>query len=317
LKSKAYIENANWRSWNEHPWQHSWQQSTDLGDLSQVAEKAGSPPPAGAPRLSRGQIERAIARIKGLIEDLENFDPESVEERSDPRVDVLEGSIREALLDIFGDGTPQFQIYVAAANIDTAGINYAFQIPHAKVVEGLANGKKRALALLNQAVKSLERRLAELDDVYFQSGGTAETPAAASSDIFIVHGHDERAKVEVALVIQRAGLNPIILHEQPNAGHTLIEEFEEHGGTSGFAIAILTPDDVGGVDKDHLQPRARQNVIGEIFWFAGRLGRARVCALIKGDIELPSDFAGVGYTPMDSNGAWKAKATARTRCRRL
>jgi predicted nucleotide-binding protein len=125
--------------------------------------------------------------------------------------------------------------------------------------------------------------------------------------VFIVHGRDDGAKTEVARLIERAGLTAIILHEQPNAGRTIIEKFEDHGGAAGFAVVVLTPDDVGGPDKDHLQPRARQNVIGEMFWFAGRLGRDRVCALIKGDIEMPSDFAGVGYTPMDDRVDWKAK----------
>ena len=44
-----------------------------------------------------------------------------------------------------------------------------------------------------------------------------------------------------------------------------------------------------------------------MFWFAGKLGRNRVCALIKGEVEMPSDFAGVGYTPMDDHGGWKNK----------
>ena len=61
------------------------------------------------------------------------------------------------------------------------------------------------------------------------------------------------------------------------------------------------------VDAASLRPRARQNVIGEMFWFAGKLGRDRVCALVKGHIEMPSDFAGVGYTDMDDRGAWKAE----------
>lgn len=42
-----------------------------------------------------------------------------------------------------------------------------------------------------------------------------------------------------------------------------------------------------------------------MFWFAGKLGRNRVCALKKGDVEMPSDFAGIGYTEMDDGGAWK------------
>ena len=81
--------------------------------------------------------------------------------------------------------------------------------------------------------------------------------------------------------------------------------FEDHGGSVGFAVVVLTPDDVGGPSPDHLQHRARQNVIGEMFWFAGKLGRQRVCALKKGDVEIPSDFVGIGYTDMDIRGAWK------------
>jgi predicted nucleotide-binding protein len=40
-----------------------------------------------------------------------------------------------------------------------------------------------------------------------------------------------------------------------------------------------------------------------MFWFAGRLGRDKVCALVKGSIEMPTDFAGVVYTAMDDHGA--------------
>jgi predicted nucleotide-binding protein len=109
----------------------------------------------------------------------------------------------------------------------------------------------------------------------------------------------------VARLVERAGLEAVILHEQINGGRTIIQKFEDHGSAAGFAIVIMTPDDVGGLDKDSLQPRARQNVIGEMFWFAGRLGRERVCALKKGAIEVPTDFAGVGYVDMDASGAWK------------
>jgi predicted nucleotide-binding protein len=134
----------------------------------------------------------------------------------------------------------------------------------------------------------------------------AAGPAVAPSDeIFIVHGQDGPAKIEVARLIERAGLKAIILHEQPNQGRTIIEKFEDHGGASGFAVIVITADDIGGLKGGPQHPRARQNVIGEMFWFAGRLGRMRVCALKKGEIELPSDFAGVGYTEMDDRGAWK------------
>jgi len=79
------------------------------------------------------------------------------------------------------------------------------------------------------------------------------------------------------------------------------------GSSHGGILKPPTSSGVAMVDAASLRPRARQNVIGEMFWFAGKLGRDRVCALVKGHIEMPSDFAGVGYTDMDDRGAWKAE----------
>jgi predicted nucleotide-binding protein len=138
-----------------------------------------------------------------------------------------------------------------------------------------------------------------------QASTTAVASPVGSRDVFIVHGHDGPAKIQVTRLIERAGLHPVILHEQPNAGRTIIEKFEAYGRSAGFAVVLLTPDDVGGPNANERRPRARQNVIGEMFWFAGRLGRERVCALKKGNVEMPSDFAGVTYTEMDEQGAWK------------
>jgi predicted nucleotide-binding protein len=102
-------------------------------------------------------------------------------------------------------------------------------------------------------------------------------------------------------------LRPTVLHERPNGGRTIIEKFEDHAGAVGFAVVLLTPDDEGGSVGGTMKPRARQNVIGKMFWFAGRLWRTRVCALKKGEVEIPSDFGGVVYTEMDDLGAWKTE----------
>jgi predicted nucleotide-binding protein len=84
----------------------------------------------------------------------------------------------------------------------------------------------------------------------------------------------------------------------------VIEKVEDHGDV-GFAVVLLTPDHEGCVKGGTLEPRARQNVLLELGYFVGRLGRERVCALKRGDLEIPSDWRGVVADPFDAAGGWK------------
>lgn len=129
----------------------------------------------------------------------------------------------------------------------------------------------------------------------------------SGSKVFLVHGHDESAREGTARFLEKLGLEPIILNEQPNAGRTIIEKVERYAEVA-FAVVLLTPDDIGAVHgnpQHDLKPRARQNVILELGYFLGRLGRTHVAALIKGDVEKPSDYDGVVYLDLDPAGAWK------------
>ena len=127
--------------------------------------------------------------------------------------------------------------------------------------------------------------------------------------VFIVHGRDDEAREKVSRYIERLNLKAVILNEQPGAGRTIIEKFENYAGVS-FAVVLLTPDDIGGLrdfrDRpQELKSRARQNVIFELGFFIGRLGRRKVSALYKEGMELPSDYQGVQYISLDSGGGWK------------
>lgn len=128
-----------------------------------------------------------------------------------------------------------------------------------------------------------------------------------SNKVFIVHGHDGEARETVARFLGNIGFEPIILHEQANKGRTIIEKVEANADV-GFAVVLLTPDDLGRAKGDtELEPRARQNVLLELGYFMARLGRDKVCALRKGEVSIPSDFAGVVWETMDDAGAWKQK----------
>ncbi|WP_282262349.1 nucleotide-binding protein [Stenotrophomonas sp. PS02301] len=142
---------------------------------------------------------------------------------------------------------------------------------------------------------------------YVLSQGRVEIKVIAqkSNRVFIVHGHDGEAREAVARFLTRAGLDPIILHEQANRGRTIIEKVEANSDV-GFAVVLLTPDDEGrALGADKLEARARQNVLLELGYFIARLGRENVCTLKRGALEIPSDFAGVVWSTMDANGAWK------------
>ncbi|ANF81313.1 hypothetical protein A3K93_03290 [Acinetobacter sp. NCu2D-2] len=143
---------------------------------------------------------------------------------------------------------------------------------------------------------------------YIQSNGSTKLEVilpVSNNRIFIVHGHDHGALQTVARFLEKYGFEAIILHEQANGGRTIIEKIERNSDV-GFAIVLLTPDDVGrALSEVTDKPRARQNVILELGYFIGKLGRERVCALKTADLEIPSDFGGVVYTEMDKYEAWK------------
>ena len=128
--------------------------------------------------------------------------------------------------------------------------------------------------------------------------------------VFISHGHDEEAKMTVAKFVENLGLKVTVLDEPPSSDLTVIENLEKYADDTGFAIALLTPDDVGALKDEadqQLNPRARQNVIFELGYFIGKLNPNRVCLLYKEGVELPSGIRDVTYVPMDRNNDWQLK----------
>jgi len=160
------------------------------------------------------------------------------------------------------------------------------------------------LTNLKQLLAKVDLMKSEVPESVIIEKSDSEDNHSLNDNVFIVHGHNNEVKIEVARTLEKLGLNPIILHEQPNAGKTIIEKFEKHS-VVGFAIVILTDDDLGRAKKDEdLNPRARQNVILELGYFIGKLGRDRVCPLYTKGVELPSDLYGILYTEIDGGG-WK------------
>lgn len=133
--------------------------------------------------------------------------------------------------------------------------------------------------------------------------------AQQSSKVFIVHGHDSTAKIEMARTLEKLGLEAIILHEQADLSQTIIEKIEKYSDV-GFAVVLYTECDLGRGKEEPPEKerfRARQNVIFEHGYLIGKLGRDRVCAIVKGDVDTPGDISGMIYVKMDHEGAWKIR----------
>lgn len=130
-----------------------------------------------------------------------------------------------------------------------------------------------------------------------------------NNSVFLVHGHDEGTKHNVARFLEQLGVTPVILQEQINRGMTIIEKFQDFAKRAGFAVVLMTPDDYGypvakEEDKKH---RPRQNVILELGYFTALLGREKTMVLMKGELEVPSDVLGLAYERMDENEGWKMR----------
>lgn len=165
---------------------------------------------------------------------------------------------------------------------------------------------------INQQLNHLRGLLGRvgLMDVSDQSAvivGSSQLTNTSDRKVFIVHGRDEGARDKLVAFLRKVGLDPIVLDEIPSAGRTIIEKFEQTASTVGYAVVLLTPDDAGALkDAGDQQDRARQNVIYELGYFAGKLGRGKVCLLQKGTIEIPSDLSGIVYVSLDK-GDWQQR----------
>ncbi|ADP78102.1 TIR domain-containing protein [Pseudofrankia inefficax] len=170
--------------------------------------------------------------------------------------------------------------------------------------------------LISEKVRKLESLRASLDlfdegvGVVAASavgGPSVSAPAAVvPRAIFLVHGRDNAARLQVQRVLEKATpLEVIVLADQPNSGQTIIEKLEGHFENSAFAVILMTADDEGRLKGSaDLQSRARQNVILELGYAAAKLGRRNVAILFEDGVEMPSDFHGVGRTLFDSGNGW-------------
>ena len=218
----------------------------------------------------------------------------------------------DLLLRLFGESEPTGHYINRAYN----HYSYSFTDYEIKNLEYEVKEHKRSIVITINSLKGIQKRLelyTEPSDFQEASANkeTSDSSARTFGDkVFIVHGRDDESRYQVALFVKELGLNDIMLDRQPDEGIiAILDKFEREAKKADFAIALLTPDDVGALKNEaetQLNSRPRQNVVFELGYFISALGRQKVCLLIKGEIENPSDLDGMLYKRMDGD-EWKQK----------
>lgn len=149
--------------------------------------------------------------------------------------------------------------------------------------------KEKLLVDLYHIIPTLQRGLIRQ---YF---GEDKEKTHFSRRVFIVHGRDHYFRDSLVYLLKNLDFEPIVLQDEPSKSLTIIEKLERDTGQIGFSFVLYTSDDLGHLPGDAEKSRARQNVVFEHGLLIGLLGRERTCAIIKGDLEIPSDIQGMIY----------------------
>jgi predicted nucleotide-binding protein len=277
-----------------------------------VARRTRKPEPEKvAAQLDQRQLMAAAPKLQRRIDELQKLEQEEISSYDDPRTSAARMKLDDTLVSIFGADSLDYDRYQVHSLANMGPMTFGGgPTPPQQIIENYKGGIREAITKTQTALDMVDERIAENNHTEGTDNTPGPVPAAAirlSRRVFVVHGHDGEAKVQVARFLEKLTLEPVILHEQPNKGRTIIEKFEDYSDV-GFAVVLMTPDDIGGTksQEDAFQARARQNVVFELGYFAGKLGRSRVCALLSdSNIEKPSDIAGVVYLEMDGGGAWQ------------
>lgn len=253
---------------------------------------------------SHEEIHRGIVKIERRLQDVRGLQVEGVR-HGDQRVNNVEAAISKTVLEVFGSASSEYQRHRHYRIVSSWPMNAPDQEYQRNFEEAIPG----TLTMLQGMIDSLRESALDLES---PSAPELMQRATDGDGIFLVHGRNEDWLREVELLLKNLLLQPKILRKEPNCGQTLIEKFELHAAGIGFAVVLLTGDDEG-----RLQPitggnaaeasfvkRARQNVILELGFFLGRLGRSKVCALYEEGVEIPSDYSGVVFIPLKSG--WKA-----------
>lgn len=276
----------------------------------------------GRPGGDEKTIVRSIARRVGdkyILVVLKRFDLITLLERRQDTDEIIQRNFptevipKESILDDTGAGDVFAAGYIASRvlpSLKNRDIRVGVELGLQMVRNKLLDAGDRQFLTFPAALRTVTSRIHDSEERIDMTMTPKKRPESVDSrhKVFIVHGKNDQAKSEVALLIQNLGLQYVVLADEPGQGQGIMEKLERFTGVD-YVVAILTADDIGAPKSNpkDLKPRARQNVIFELGFFVAALGRKYHAVLYENGVELPSDYTGINYIPLDPNGAWKTR----------
>lgn len=227
-------------------------------------------------------------KMKNIIDEIDVLLSDKVTS-SEPEFQAWKTKTERFLIYKYGKDSLEYKKFI---NTEFSLVFFGFNTPSIEFVKACQRGLSTTKAIF----------LTYLDEMKEEDSASSKplVNKATCEKIFIVHGHDGELQQTVARLIEKQGIETIILSEQANKGKTIVEKLEENSDVS-CAICLFTPDDTGKAnDETDYKARARQNVVLEAGYFMGKLGREHVVILADKYIEMPSDLSGVVYTDTTS-----------------
>jgi predicted nucleotide-binding protein len=237
------------------------------------------------------QMRRGIARLKDRIGELRAFDVAAMITETPPEIAALETAIERTLVKIFGENTADAGRYLPASNIQWHA-GYAMgdypQFGHYR--EGIKKNIGRSIALLEQAIKTLEEEIEDASRDAGEARPTADSVQSGGRRVFIGHGGSLIWKDLKDFIQDRLKLPWEEFNRVPAAGLTTTARLSEMLDTAGMAFLVMTGED----ERADGALLARMNVVHEAGLFQGRLGFKRAIVLLEQGCEEFSNIHGLG-----------------------
>jgi hypothetical protein len=274
---------------------HNQHVNNDLEIPKWLQQYAPAQPPQPSPELSKAMmgseqtIQSSTSTEESAVEKLQkhlNYGAELLAKNKLNKITAANWTrwTRAALVPVFGRKAGLVCDFdEALKTIHKAGVSVDEFRPRLELIQHLIEGLRAQSGVPGSGSVS-------------QGSRTPQT-----KKVFVIHGHDELNTRRLKELLRDSfQLEPVVILARAGMSRPLIDKFEDDASICSFAFALVTPDDIVA-NHDEQYAQARSNVVFEIGWFVGRLGRQRIALLLKDGTSIHTDLHGVSRIQFRDN----------------